>query len=175
MSSNPIGESLPYVILRDVLDTDSAFLDELNAPEVGGEWDSFDDSPDQLLRGEDFGGGKKVVQLDDETLVGSVSWVHVPYGPNAKSLAWSIGITIHPDYRGRHFGASAQRTLAKQLLAGSEANRVQADTDPKNLPEQRSLLRAGFTLEGVARKAQWRCGNWHDRLVFSVLRHDLFG
>jgi aminoglycoside 6'-N-acetyltransferase len=162
------------VILRDILGTDHDFLNELNSSEVGGEWDSFDDSPDQFLRGEDFGGSKQVVELDDGTRVGSVSWIRVPFGPNAKSLAWSIGIAIHPDFRGRHYGSSAQRSLAKQLLAGSEANRVQADTDPNNIPEQRALIRAGFTREGVARQAQWRRGHWHDRIVFSVLRQDLF-
>ena len=174
MNSNSSEDSLPHVILRDVLDADSAFLDELNLPDVGGEWDSFEDPTHQLLRGEDFGGGKQIVELDDGTMVGSVSWICVPYGPNVKSLAWSIGITIHPDFRGRHFGASAQRALAKQLLARSEANRVQADTDPNNIPEQRALIRAGFTQEGIVRKAQWRRGNWHDRLVFSILRDDLF-
>ena len=174
MSTNTSGEALPHVILRNVLDADRDFLDELDLPEVGGEWDSFDDSPDQLLHGKDYGGGKKIVGVDEGTNVGSVSWIQVPYGPNVRSLAWSIGITIHPDFRNRHFGSSAQRTLAKQLLTASEANRVQADTDPDNIPEQRALLRAGFTMEGLARKAQWRRGNWHDRLVFSVLRQDIF-
>ena len=173
MSTNSSWESLPDVILRDIHDADLAFLHELNTPEVGGEWDSFDDPPDQLLRGEDFGGGKQVVELNDGTLVGSVSWIHVPYGPNARSLAWSIGITIHPSFRGRHFGSSAQRTLARRLFESSDANQIQADTDPNNLPEQRALIRAGFTLEGVARKAQWRRGSWHDRLVYSVLRQEL--
>ena len=164
---------LPRVILRDPTDGDQEFLDHLGTPEVGGDWDSFDDPPQELLRASDFGGATQIVTLDDETRVGSVSWIQVPYGPNAKSLAWSIGITIHPDFRGRHFAAAAQRLLAERLLRGSPANRVQADTDPANVAEQRALARAGFVREGVARGAQWRRGRWYDRVVFSLVREDL--
>jgi RimJ/RimL family protein N-acetyltransferase len=173
MSTNNSWQDLPRVILRDVRESDHGFLSELASPEVGGEWDTFDDSSDQFLNGEDFGGSKQIAELEDGTRVGSVSWIQVPFGPNVRSLAWSIGITIHPDFRRRYLGSSAQRTLAKQLFAGSEANRVQADTDPNNIPEQRALMRAGFTEEGVARQAQWRRGHWHDRIVFSLLRQDL--
>ena len=167
------ARDLPHVILRDPTRDDQAFLDHLGTPEVGGDWDSFDDPPQDLLRAIDFGGATQIVVLDDETRVGSVSWIRVPYGPNVKSLAWSIGITIHPDFRGRHFAAAAQRLLAERLLRGSPSNRVQADTDPANVAEQRALARAGFVREGVARGAQWRRGRWCDRVVFSLVREDL--
>lgn len=48
--------------------------------------------------------------------------------------------------------------------------RVEASTDITNIPEQRSLEKAGFTREGVLRKAQWRAGEWHDLIVYSKLR-----
>lgn len=173
MTTPDRADALPEVILRAPIDTDAAFLAFLAAPEVTGEWDSFDEAPDQLLRGADFGGGLLLVELEDATRVGSVSWIQIPYGPNVKSLAWSIGVTIHPDHRRRHFAAAAQRRLAQRLLATSAANRVQADTDPLNVAEQRALLRAGFTREATARGAQWRGGTWHDRVVYSVLRSEL--
>lgn len=151
---------------------DREFLDSLDSPEVGGEWDSFDDPSPDLLSAKDFGGAKQVVTLADATRVGCVSWVRVPYGPNTRSLAYSIGITVHPDFRGRGIATAAQRALAERLLRESTSNRVQADTDPANVAEQRALTRAGFTREGVARGAQWRRGQWHDRVVFSLLRGD---
>jgi RimJ/RimL family protein N-acetyltransferase len=49
---------------------------------------------------------------------------------------------------------------------------VQADTDIGNISEQRSLQHAGFSREGIARGAQWRCGAWHDRVIFAMLRND---
>jgi len=169
----PRSLELPRVILRDPLPGDREFLEFLGSPEVGGEWDSFDDPSEQLLRAQDFGGATQIVALDDATRVGCVSWIHVPYGPNTRSLAWSIGITIHPDFRGRRFASSAQRLLAERLLRESPSNRVQADTDPENVAEQRALTRAGFVREGIARGAQWRRGAWHDRVVFSLVREDL--
>ena len=166
-------DELPEVILRDPRVEDRDFLESLASPEAAGEFDSFDDSREELLLASDFGGGSQVVTLGDGTRVGSVSWVQVPYGPNLKSIAWSIGITIHPDVRGRHLAAAAQRSLAERLLRASTSHRVQADTDPENIAEQRALARAGFRREGVARQAQWRRGRWHDRVVFSLLREDL--
>lgn len=51
--------------LRDDRDTEQAFPDELNSPEVGGGWHSFDDPPDQILRGANFGGSGHVVEFED--------------------------------------------------------------------------------------------------------------
>lgn len=172
---SPHRPDLPRVVLRDPSPLDRDFLDLLGSHEVAGEWDSFDDPPEEMLRATDFGGGKQIVTLEDHTRVGCVSWIQVPYGPNAKSLAWSIGITIHPDFRGRHYAAAAQRLLAERLLRESPSHRVQADTDPDNVAEQRALTRAGFVREGVARGAQWRRGRWHDRVVFSLVPGDLVG
>ncbi len=172
MADDDIDVRLPRVVLRDPRDTDAELLRELSSPEVLGEWDSFDDDPDEMLSGALYGGGTKIVEIDDATSVGSVSWIQVPYGPNLRSLAWSIGITILPQFRGRHLGAAAQRHLALELLQMSDSNRVQADTDVGNIAEQRSLERAGFIREGVARGAQWRSGQWHDRVVFGLLRSD---
>jgi len=164
---------LPFVVLREIGQDDSDFLDTLSGPEVSGKWDSFDDPPEAMLSGAHYGGGSKIVELDDGTRVGSVSWIQIPYGPNEKSLAWSIGITILPQHRGQHFAASAQLLLVEELLGRSEANRVQADTDVGNVPEQKALERAGFVREGIARGAQWRHDEWHDRVVYSYLRSDL--
>ncbi len=173
MSASSSSNDLPIVVLREIRETDADLLDVLGSPEVSGEWDRFDDPPEAMLSGAYYGGGSKIVQLTDGTPVGHVSWIQIPYGPNAMSLAWSIGITILPQYRGRHLAASAQHLLAEELLGRSGANRVQADTDIGNFPEQKALERAGFTREGIARGAQWRCGEWHDRVVYSYLREDL--
>ena len=48
---------------------------------------------------------------------------------------------------------------------------VEASTDITNGAERRALEKAGFTCDGVLRKAQWRNGDWHDLVVFSKLRH----
>jgi aminoglycoside 6'-N-acetyltransferase len=175
MSSENAPDELPRVVLVAPRASDDDFLTLLDSPEVAGEWDTFDDPAEEFLNFRSYAGGKRIVEWADATRVGSVSWIQIPYGPNVRSLAWSIGITIHPDFRGRHLGAAAQRQLAEMLFDHSDANRVQADTDVGNVAEQRSLERAGFTREGVARQAQWRRGRWHDRVVYSILREEALG
>jgi ribosomal-protein-alanine N-acetyltransferase len=40
------------------------------------------------------------------------------------------------------------------------------------IPEQRALEKAGFTLEGVIRAAEFRAGQWRDGYLYSRLRTD---
>jgi RimJ/RimL family protein N-acetyltransferase len=163
---------LPTVKLREVDEFDEPFLLELDRPEAKGEWDTYDDAPEEMLNGKNFNGGSRIVELPDGTPIGTVSWIQTPHGPNERSLAWVIGIVLHPKHRGRGFGAASQRTLAEFLLQNSPANRIEASTDVGNLAEQRSLSMAGFSSEGVRRGALWRRGEWHDQVIFSRLRTD---
>jgi RimJ/RimL family protein N-acetyltransferase len=163
---------LPPVQLREIGDDDENFLSTLSSPEVEGEWNTFDDPPEERLNGASYGGGARIVETLDGTPVGIVTWIQIPHGPNRRSLAWNIGATILPTHRGHRIGAAAQRAIADELFATSDANRVAADTDSENIAEQRSLERAGFTREGVARGAQWRKGAWHDGVIYSRIRSD---
>jgi RimJ/RimL family protein N-acetyltransferase len=167
----PAGD-LPGVRLRTPDDSDTEFLSELQASVDDDEWDSYDDPPAEKLNGAAYGGGSAIVERPDGTKVGSVSWIQVPHGPNLRSLAWCIGITIHPQFRGQHLAAAAQRALARQLFERSNANRVEAETDADNIAERRSLERAGFTEDGTARGANWRRGTWHDMVIYSRLRSE---
>lgn len=162
--------TLPTLRLRPAHDSDAGLLKELATDEVAGEWDSFDDPPEELLKGAHYSGGSRIIELLDGTAIGEVTWIQIPYGPNKRSLAWSIGVTVLVAHRGHRYGAAAQRLLAEELLNESDANRVQADTDVGNLAEQRSLEYAGFSREGVIRGAQWRRGTWNDRVMYSFLR-----
>lgn len=159
--------------LRDATDDDDLMFEELGRPEVTGAWDTFSDPPEEMLSGGTFGGASLVIEAFNGTPMGSVSFIQIPYGPNRRSLAWRIGITVLPRFRNQGIGAAAQRLLADRLLERSEANRVEADTDIRNLPEQRALERAGFTREGILRAAQWRQDQWHDRVLYSRIRTDV--
>ncbi len=163
---------LPPVVLRRIAGGSHPVLARVGSPEARGEWDWFDDPPEDMLSSEEFGGERRVIEMTDGTPVGTVSFIRVPYGPNSRSLAWRIGITVLPEYRNRGYGAAAQRALAEWLFGASAANRVEAGTDVGNVAEQRSLGKAGFTREGIIRGAQWRRGAWHDRVLYSFLRSD---
>jgi len=163
---------LPAIRLRDIHDDDKEFLSSLSSPEAEGEWNTFDDPPGERLDGAHYGGGARIVELLDGTRVGIVSWIQIPHGPNRRSLAWNIGVTVSLAHRGHRYGAAVQRAIADELFATSDANRVVAETDIENIAEQRSLERAGFTREGIARAAQWRNGVWHDCVIYGRVRSD---
>lgn len=111
-----------------------------------------------------------VVRRADGAIAGDVSFHQVRYGPNEGSIAYNIGITLAPEYRGNGYGGEAQQLLAAYLFATYPIMRVEASTDITNTAEQRALEKAGFTREGIVRKAQWRGGEWHDLVVYSKLR-----
>ena len=103
---------------------------------------------------------------DSETPVGDMSAHAVYYGPTPGSRTLNIGISLVEEYRGRGFGATAQRLLAEHPHARGVV-RVEAQTDVTNIAEQRALARAGFELEGVLRQAQGRADGLHDIQVWS--------
>ncbi|GHO43824.1 GNAT family N-acetyltransferase [Ktedonospora formicarum] len=166
------------VILRPVRREDLETLENWeHDPYVVGEFNSFG------LRG--HGGwerifaengllsdqlGRLVVTTLDGVLIGRVSFHPVRNGPGEGSKAYMIGIGLHPDHQGKGYGVEAQRLLTDYLFATYSIMRVQTITDITNRPEQRALEKAGFTREGVIRKAQWRNGDWHDQVLFSRLR-----
>ncbi len=147
-------------------------LARLWSQDVAGEFNWFDDPPQEQLGGAHPQVERRMVTLEDGTPIGDVSWFGVPYGPNRRSVAWRIGITLLPEHRRRGHGAAAQSLLAEYLFATTGVNRVEADTDITNVPEQRALERAGFRREGVLRGAQYRNGHWHDLVLYAKVRGD---
>ena len=118
------------------------------------------------------GGGELLVTDDADAPLGTVSWRPVAYGPTLGSQALEIGISLRPQARGQGHGSRAQRLLADYLFATTPVHRVQASTDVDNTAEQAALVRAGFTVEGVLRAAQWRGAAFHDLTIYARLRVD---
>ena len=152
------------------------------SPEIRGEFNDFgEERPDNIaevrealakgpLRNER--NGEMLIVLTDGTPIGTVGWHEVHYGPPPKSRAWNIGISLIPEMRGKGYGAIAQRLLAEELFATTDANRVEAQTDVDNIAEQRALEKAGFIREGIARQSQYRAGGYHDLVTYARLRTD---
>ena len=117
--------------------------------------------------------GTLAVQTPDGGLAGAVSWHTVQHGPVAVGAALNIGISLLPAHRGQGYGSAAQRALAEYLFATTLTERIEAETDVENVPEQRALERAGFTREGVLRHSQFRAGQWRDNILYSMLRGEV--
>lgn len=135
-------------------------------PDFGGEFDWY--GVKRPLTIDDLKDDRRLVIFANEIPVGEMSFHDVHYGPNQESTAFNFGIGIHSDYRGRGIGTEAQRLIAELLL--ERVNRVEAQTDVRNVAEQRSLEKAGFTREGVLHGAQFRNGAYHDLVSYSKTR-----
>jgi RimJ/RimL family protein N-acetyltransferase len=180
---DPILREGRTVCLREATLADAAFLDARAAdPAMRGEFNDLGQPAPKPLADE-LANGRRMVspergrllieRIDDGRVIGDVSWHPVMYGPNEQSRALNIGVALYPDARGHGFGTEAQRLLAEWLLERFDVERVEASTDVENFAEQRSLDKAGFTREGVIRRAQYRAGGYHDLVNYSFVREDL--
>lgn len=166
------------IILRPIKQEDLETLERWNNdPDFIGEFNNFGLSGyGSQTRAFAEGGmlndrsGNLVVTTLEGELAGSVDYHMTRYGPNEGSKAYMIGIALAPEHQGKGYGVEAQQLLSAYLFATFPIMRIEAVTDITNRPEQRALEKAGFTREGVLRKAQWRTGDWHDQVIYSKLR-----
>ena len=169
----------PRVRLRDVTLADADLLDSWE--EHRSEFNDFGTprepvDRDVLAKGpmRNERNGMLIVELvDGARPIGSVGWHLERYGPNPESNALNFGIELIPEARGKGYGTEAQAQLVAYLFATTEINRVEAGTDIDNLPEQRSLEKAGLRREGVIRGSQFRAGTYRDLVVYGIVRADL--
>jgi RimJ/RimL family protein N-acetyltransferase len=153
--------ALPHVVLREARPGEER-------PQTPSVYDDWGPLPEPILAPD----LARLLVEHDGAVVGEMSWHAAHYGPNAGSVAWNIGIGLVPEARGRGIGAAAQRALADHLFTTTDVDRIEAHTDVENQPEQRSLVKAGFSREGVLRSAQLRADGRHDLVSFSRLRDD---
>lgn len=165
--------------LRDATPGDAGLLERWEAPDQRGVFNDFGlpvaSMREPLAHGplrNEHNGLLIVERIADGLPLGTVSWHAVRYGPTAASRAWNIGIALIPEARGHGYGGEAQRLVADELFATTDANRVEASTDIENLAEQRSLEKAGFRREGIQRGAQHRAGGYHDLVTYARVRDD---
>jgi RimJ/RimL family protein N-acetyltransferase len=173
--------SRPAVRLRDVTLADADLFNEIRRREMSdGGFNDFglESTPvdrELLAQGplrDDHNGVLLIERLEDRQVIGTIGWHRVHYGPNPESDAWMFGIDLVPEARGKGHGTEAQRLIADFLFETTNLHRVEASTDVDNRGEQRSLEKAGYTREGINRKAQFRAGRYHDLVLYARLRSD---
>lgn len=165
-------------MLRPVLEPDLDRLDKMftDPDEIGVfNWGGFTDSTRwrrQFAENGLLGDEKSVLMVYlDGTDIGFVSWGMVRTGQI--SHVFEFGISLWQEYRGKGYGTTAQRLLARYLFAHSPVNRIQARTELGNVAEQRALEKAGFVREAVLREYYFRDGAWRDEVVYRMLRAEL--
>jgi RimJ/RimL family protein N-acetyltransferase len=83
------------------------------------------------------------------------------------------GLAIHPDFRGSRVADAAARSFQRHLIRDLGFHRLQMEVYGFNDRAQRHAERAGFTREGVRRKAYWRNEEWVDGVLYGLVAEDL--
>ncbi|GAA2498700.1 GNAT family protein [Terrabacter carboxydivorans] len=105
-----------------------------------------------------------VVDVDDDRAVGLV-WVAL----RPQQHVGGLGYWVVPPARGRGVATAAVRLVVPWALEALHLQRLEAWVEPDNLASQRTLLSAGFALEGRLRSILTLGGRPSDALVFSVV------
>jgi RimJ/RimL family protein N-acetyltransferase len=137
---------------------------------IGLDWTGFRDAQEPARRYATDGylsdHESRLMVVANQKSAGFVNWRTSPFA------GWEIGIALLPEQRGQGIGWRAQAMLCDYLFHHTPAQRIQAATHPENTAEQKSLLKAGFHLEGRIRACEFRAGQWRDGLLYSRLRTD---
>jgi RimJ/RimL family protein N-acetyltransferase len=115
----------------------TSLIDDFSAPNPATGQDRLLPRPDRFEQILVFDGGREAIAI--------AQWHPVRHGPTRGSVAFNIGIALHPDARGRGHGSRAQALLAQHLFDRFPAHRSEAGTDVDNIAGQRALERAGRT------------------------------
>jgi RimJ/RimL family protein N-acetyltransferase len=83
------------------------------------------------------------------------------------------GLAVHPDFRGRRVADEAARLFQRHLVEELGLHRLQLEIYGFNERAQAHAERAGFTHEGVRRKAYWRNEQWVDGVLYGLVAEDL--
>jgi [ribosomal protein S5]-alanine N-acetyltransferase len=121
--------------------------------------------------GEDLG-IMHVIQNSDEALVGYVSFQRVV--GDADEI--NVGYFTYPEFRGQGYASEATSLFVEFLFATRrDMNRAALYIHPDNAASIRLAERCGFTYEGRIREGWFNLGQWHDLLVYGLLRRELVG
>ncbi len=105
------------------------------------------------------------IEKKDGTPIGQIMFA--PLGKH-----YVIGYRMLPSERNKGYCTEAVRIIVDYLFLTRDIVRIQAETNPLNLPSQKVLEKAGFMKEGVRRKSVFIRGQWHDGELYSILREE---
>jgi [ribosomal protein S5]-alanine N-acetyltransferase len=166
--------------LRAFNEGDLPFLERLNVdPAAVGpySWTGFKDPRSRRRRWEQDGyispeSTGLAVALCDGSVAG-IAGFEARYRGGATGVCYEIGLALLPEHRGRGVGTAAHKLLVAHLFDFTLAHRLEAQTDARNLAEQKVLERVGFTREGLLRGVVFRQGALQDMVIYGLLRDEV--
>jgi ribosomal-protein-alanine N-acetyltransferase len=103
---------------------------------------------------------------DDLTLIGGVALTNVQRGVTQSA---SLGYWLGRPFTGQGLMTEAVRSVVAFAFETLRLHRIEAATQPTNLPSIGVLERNGFLREGYARQYLRIDGAWRDHLLYAVL------
>lgn len=84
----------------------------------------------------------------------------------------SVGYDLAHAYWGKGIMSEAMGAVVKFGFERMRLNRIEADADGRNGASRRVLEKVGFQVEGLQRQQFFEHGEFHDLVLFSLLRQD---
>ena len=84
----------------------------------------------------------------------------------------SIGYDLARPYWGQGIMSEAVRAMVDFGFKRMDLNRIEADADERNPASARVLAKIGFRREGVQQEQFYENGEFHNLLLFSLLRRE---
>jgi RimJ/RimL family protein N-acetyltransferase len=112
-----------------------------------------------------------VVELASGDLAGEA----LLWGVDTHNRAGHVGISLLPSFRGRGLGTDTVRLLCRYGFTIRGLHRLQAETLADNDAMIRAAMQAGFTREGVLRRAAWVNGDFADEVILGQLANEWNG
>lgn len=116
--------------------------------------------------------GTLIIEGMDGELLGHIEFFATVAYLDEIELSYLVYSVAH---RGRGSATDAVRLLSTYLFARTKVNRLRLVIHPGNEASRRVAVKAGYTLEGIARGAWYHRGRNHDVEVWSLLRAEHAG
>lgn len=103
----------------------------------------------------------------DGHVVGSIG---VFRGNNVHRRTAEMGYWLAEEYWNKGIMSRAIRQLSKKVFEQTDIVRIYAEPFSSNDASKRVLEKAGFTLEGIMRKAVYKDGEYYDFYMYSIIK-----
>lgn len=159
-------------VIRAIEKEDLIILKSWNTREARGEFQEFEiSSYRNLLNSFDKDGFNSerfkilLIERTDSVKIGLIYLNFIREG------LLRLGVVLcNSEMRNQGYGLKATRAIVDYLFANYPLVRIEAETDLENIPAQKVLEKAGFEREGVLRSYRFHHGEWHDFVMYSILR-----
>jgi len=110
-----------------------------------------------------------IIEKKDGTKIGYINHYHILHPDR-----WfhEIGYALISSERNKGYCSEAAKLMVDYLFLSEDIDRIQAQTDTRNVGSQKVLERTGFKKEGRIRKAFFTTGRNRDYYLYSILREE---